>query len=86
MRANGDSPPFLFRAVALEPGVARIYNEAEWHDSIVVVGRGEIELEQLDGARCRFGRGDVLWLVGLPLRSLHNRGEETAVLVAVSRR
>jgi hypothetical protein len=28
----------------------------------------------------------VLWLVGQPLRALHNRGREPALLVAVSRR
>ena len=31
-------------------------------------------------------RGAVLWLVGLPLRALHNVGRHPAVIVAVSRR
>lgn len=79
-------PGFAFRAVAVEAGGERIYDEAEWHDALVVVTRGEIELECLGGSRRRFERGDVLWLVGLPLRSLHNGGDEPAVLVAVSRR
>ncbi len=77
---------FECRAVAVEPGGTRIYNEAEWSDAIVVVGSGEIELEALGGARQRFECGDVLYLIGLPLRSLSNRGTEPAVLVAVSRR
>lgn len=84
MDEDGD-PAFVCRAVAVEPGGARIYNEAEWRDAIVVVGCGEIELECVGGSRQRFGRGDVLWLAGLPLRSLHNRRGETTVLVAVSR-
>ena len=49
-----------------------------------MVERGEIELECLAGNRLRCGAGAVLWLVGLPLRALHNRGSETAVLAAVS--
>jgi hypothetical protein len=81
-----EPPAFVCRAVAVEPGGARIYNEEEWRDAIVVVGSGEIELEATGGRRERFGCGDVLCLSGLPLRSLHNRGAEPAVLVTVSRR
>ena len=33
----------------------------------------------------RFCAGDVLWLVGLPLRALHCCGSDPAVLLAVSR-
>ncbi|HSF01554.1 MAG TPA: hypothetical protein VLA62_01000, partial [Solirubrobacterales bacterium] len=47
---------------------------------------GEIELECVRGSRHRFGRGDVLWLVGLPLRVLRCSGPGPAVLLAVSRR
>jgi quercetin dioxygenase-like cupin family protein len=82
-----DEPPgFEVRAVALEPGGDRIYNESEWRDAMVVVARGEIELEYQNSRRHRFERGDVLWLCRLPLRALHNRGTEDVVLVAVSRR
>ena len=38
------------------------------------------------GSRLRLERGTVLWLVGLPLRALHNGGVEAALLLAVSRR
>lgn len=86
MDEGGEPPAFDYRAVAVEPGGARIYNEAEWRDAIVVVGSGEIELEALGGNRQRFQCGDVLCLSGLPLRSLHNRGTEPALLVSVSRR
>jgi hypothetical protein len=82
-----DEPPgFEVRAVAVEAGGHRIYNEQEWRDAIVVVARGEIELESLSSRRHRFERGDILWLCELPLRALHNRGTEDAVLVTVSRR
>ena len=47
--------------------------------------RARIELECRGGRRRGFRRGDVLWLIGLPLRALHNRGPVPTVLVAVSR-
>ena len=63
----------------------RVYDEAEWRDAIVVVERGEVDLECREGGHWRFRRGDALWLVGLPLRAIHNCGREPALLVAVSR-
>lgn len=80
------APGFAVRAVEVEAGGERAYEEAEWEDAIVVVARGEIELECAGGVCCRFERGSVLWLVGLPLRALRCRGSEPALLVAVSRR
>ena len=77
---------FEMRVVAVAPGNERPYDEAEWRDSLVVVERGEIDLECLGGTRRRLRCGDVLWLAGLPVRALHNDGTEPAVLVAVSRR
>jgi hypothetical protein len=78
-------PGFEVRAVAVEAGVERIYNEDEWKDSLVVVARGEIELQAVGGEVCSFGRGAVLCLVGLPLRALRTKGAEQVLLVAVSR-
>ncbi|MGZ6696693.1 MAG: hypothetical protein ACXVFL_13775, partial [Solirubrobacteraceae bacterium] len=73
------------RRVAVAPGRTRAYDEAEWRDAVVVVARGRIELEGLSGARRTFERGAVLWLVGLPLRALHNHGREPAVMIAFTR-
>jgi hypothetical protein len=78
-------PAFELRVVAIAPGRARAYHEQEWRDALVFVERGEIELESQRGSR-RFARGDVLWLIGLPLRALRNRGHEPTLLVAISRR
>jgi hypothetical protein len=78
-------PGFELRAVRIGPGDERGYDEAEWRDAVVFVWQGEVELEGLAGARCTVERGDVLWLVGLPLRALCNRGCEPALLIAVSR-
>jgi quercetin dioxygenase-like cupin family protein len=77
---------FDVRVVQLPPGAERASHEAEWRDALVVVDRGEIELDCVGGSRRRFGSGAVLWLDGLPLRALRNPGAEPAVIVAVSRR
>jgi len=79
-------PPFRRRVVAVPPCGELAFDEAEWRDALVVVERGEIELVCLGGSRERFGRGDVLWLAGLPLGALRNPGCEPALLAAVSRR
>lgn len=80
------APAFALRIVVVAPGRSRAYDATEWRGAIVVVERGAIELEGLGGSRRRFGRGAVVWLAGLPLRALRNRGREPLVLVAVSRR
>jgi hypothetical protein len=86
MDDDGGPPAFVLRAVTVAPGSERAYDEREWRDALVVVRRGEIELEWLGGASRRFRRGDLLCLTGLQLRALHNRGGDTVLLVAVSRR
>jgi hypothetical protein len=68
------------------PGAVRPYDDSEWRDALVLVERGTIELECRAGGCRAFHEGELLWLSGLPLRALHNRGTEPAVLVAVSRR
>ena len=68
------SPPPGFRRweVAFPPGSEREYDEAEWRDALVLVERGEIELERGPGERGRFGPGAVLCLTGLELRLIRN--------------
>lgn len=79
-------PLFERRVVVLAPDQTWVYDHAEWRGAIVVVEHGQIELECLDGSRHRFRGGDILWLDRLPLRALHNPGDTSAVLIAVSRR
>jgi hypothetical protein len=84
-----DRPPgprFARTVVEVAPGGFRHYDAAEWHGALVVVERGEVELQGATGAGLRLGRGAVLCLAGLALRALHNPGAEPAVLVAVRRR
>ena len=76
---------FEVRRVAVAPGGTRPYDDAEWRDALVFVVCGRIELEGLSGRRRTFEPGAVLWLVGLPLRALHNHGRESAVMVAFTR-
>lgn len=78
-------PAFERRVIMIASGRSRLYDAAEWRDAIVVVEGGEIHVECRAGRHRRFRRGDVLCLAGLPLRALHNRGSEPAVLMAVSR-
>jgi hypothetical protein len=74
------------RVLLVAPGGERAYDPAEWRGALVVVEHGEIELVTHAGERARFARGDVLVLSGLPLRALHNRGTEPAVLASMTRR
>lgn len=83
---GGLGAPFERRVLTLAPGGRLAYNSAHWTGALVVVARGQIELEGLDGHRYQFGRGAILWLERLPLRALHNCAHTPALLVAISRR
>jgi hypothetical protein len=94
---NATEPPITFlgrrvpawvelRVVVVRPGESRPYDESEWSDAIVVVERGAIVLETHSGVCRRFVSGDILWLAAVPLRALHNREPEQAVLAALARR
>jgi quercetin dioxygenase-like cupin family protein len=72
--------------IVVAPGSTRPFHAAEWQDGIVVVERGCVELECVGGTRRSFGRGAVVYLDRLPVRQLHNHGDEPAVLIAVSHR
>jgi hypothetical protein len=94
-RERGERLPFLDgplhsaferRAIVVAPRGTRAFVPAEWRDAIVVVERGCVELECAGGTRRSFERGDVVYLDRLPVRRLHNHGDEPAVLIAVSRR
>ena len=76
---------FARRTVLVEPGDSLPYEEAAWRDVLVTVESGELELVMTCGRSCFFHQGDLLWLQGLPLTTLRNRGDEPTVLVAASR-
>jgi hypothetical protein len=74
------------RRTALPAGGELAYLPDDWRDSLVVVEQGSIELESRHGVRRTFVAGDALWLRGLRLRVLRNRGSSETVLAATSRR
>jgi hypothetical protein len=76
---------FTRRTVELPAGGRRAYDETEWNDALVIVTQGVVELEGLSGRRWRFPCGAMLWLTDLPVRALHNPGDEMALLCAISR-
>jgi quercetin dioxygenase-like cupin family protein len=82
--ADAESPTFRWRRVTLEPGHEIDYVAADWRRALVVVRRGEIEVETRAGACGRFVRGDMLWFDGLDLARVRNPGQAPAVLLAVS--
>lgn len=71
--------------VVLACGEVHDHDAAAWHDAIVWVRGGEVELETIDGTRQRFGVGATLCLDGLPLRVLRNPGPGPVTLVAIRR-
>ena len=83
-----DRPPppgFELRVLRIAPLESHPYRRGEWCDALVVLERGEVELERLDGSLWAFASGAVLWLAGLPLRAIHNPGASPAVLASVCR-
>ncbi|MBW0118145.1 GyrI-like domain-containing protein [Pseudonocardia abyssalis] len=77
---------FRRRTVVVDPGGSRPYDSDEWHDELVVVEHGRLDLECRGGGVRSFPTGAVVCLDHLGLRTLHNRGSDPTVLVAVSRR
>jgi hypothetical protein len=73
------------RLIRIPAGSDRAYDESEWLDELVIVVCGTLELEGLSGRRWAFQRGSILWLQDLPLRALHNPGDQPAILMTVSR-
>ncbi|MGH6654749.1 MAG: hypothetical protein ACRDVE_06040 [Actinocrinis sp.] len=76
---------FRLRTLTLLPLDAVDFRSADWADALVVVERGELEVECSSGARARFEAGSVLTFTGLPLARLRNPGREPLVLSAMSR-
>jgi hypothetical protein len=79
-------PAFEAQVVVIAPFSELSYEQSSWRDTIVFVEQGEVDLEWETGSRLHCLRGDVLYLTGLHLRVLSNRGAEPAILIAVSRR
>jgi hypothetical protein len=77
---------FVLRELVIEIAGDRSYDRREWAGALVVVEAGELELECVEGTTVRFHDGAVLFLDGLPIRSLRNRGPCPLRLSVVSKR
>ena len=76
---------FNRHVVVIEPGGEHPYEEDEWRDALVMLEHGAVVLCFRCGRLMLLTRGAILWFTGLPLRAVHNQGEEPAVLVGISR-
>jgi len=76
---------YRLRTLTLQPRDAIDYVPADWADTLVVVERGEVELECRSGNRAWFAEGSVVVLAGLGLRRLRNAGDAPLVLSALGR-
>jgi hypothetical protein len=76
---------FQLRTLILQPGDAIDCRRPDWADTLVLVERGELEIESSGGARAWFQEGAVLMFAGLALRRLGNSSGEPLVLSALSR-
>ena len=71
--------------VAIGPGAEHACAPDEWSDALVTIERGTLQVECSAGARCTFGRGDILGLAWLQAQALRNVGADEVVLRAVRR-
>jgi hypothetical protein len=76
---------FRLRTLTLLSRGAVSYRPAEWAGALVIVERGELEVECRGGARARFDEGAILAFSGLPVRRLRNPGSGPLVLSTLSR-
>jgi hypothetical protein len=83
----GRSCPESFRLcmMILQPRDAIEWRPADCADALIIVERGELEVELRSGTRAWFRQGAILVLAGLPLRRLRNPGRAPLVLSALSR-
>jgi hypothetical protein len=78
-------PAFRRRTVTIPAQATVPFVEQDWHDALVLIQRGAVDLCCARGGRRRFAKGAVLFLDGLGLTALHNPGVEDVELVALSR-
>jgi len=71
---------FQVRLIMIPPGSERPYRAAEWHDALIRVERGSIELQSTSGRRLRLSKGAILPLDRIALRTIRNHRPTAAVL------
>jgi hypothetical protein len=76
---------FRLHTLTLHPRNSIDYRPADWDDALVVVERGELEVECRSGARARFEEGAILAFATLAVRRLRNPSSKPLVLSILSR-
>ena len=76
---------FRLELIVLVPGAERPPDAVTRRAALVVVERGEIEIELTNRVCQRFGSGAVLYTAGLPLRVIRNVAPETVLMSFLSR-
>ncbi len=76
---------FSRRVLQVAPGLGLELEASCPADAIVVVEKGEVEVECRSGTRRRFGRGAMIPIARLPIARLRSVGPGPLVVVAVSR-
>jgi hypothetical protein len=71
---------FQVRLIMLPPCSERPYRAAEWHDALIRVERGSVELQSTSGRRLRLSKGAILPLDRVALRTIRNHRPTAAVL------
>src|SRR5262249_48988435 len=71
---------FQVRLIIIPPGSERPYRAAEWHDALIRVERGSVELHSSTGQRLRLSKGAILSLDRLAPRAISNHSSTAAVL------
>lgn len=75
---------FRLRTLTVLSRGAVNYRPSNWTGALVIVERGELEVECRGGARARFGEGAILAFSGLAVRRLRNPGSGPLVLSTLS--
>jgi quercetin dioxygenase-like cupin family protein len=76
---------FRLSVVIVQPRDDIEWRPADWADALIVVERGELEVELRSGTRAWFREGAILVLAGLSLRRLRNSSRDPLVLSLLSR-
>ena len=76
---------FGVRRITVPPGTERRTVADEWHDAIVILERGAIEVVEPSGGRRTFTPGDMLCLQWVACERIVNVGSVDAELIAIHR-
>jgi hypothetical protein len=80
-----DSSILLEQRLLIALGKPCLYCADDWTNVLLIVERGQLELEWSGGTRASFEPGDTLCIANLDLRALHAAGQQPTLLVVLKR-